>query len=127
MQILARGWKRDHGTTQVAVGDLGNAVRDHDELMHYDEDMTYVRVLPPRPLEDSSSQLFTDKDCEQTRVRISMSHAVSLNGKYQVQCLLTKRDVADLFQLTHAQDTLDEVARTLNNLRENRPIRRRKI
>ena len=49
-----------------------------------------------------------------------MSADLILNGKYQVQCYLTKSDIADLFQLTHAEDPLDEVIAKLAELRERR-------
>lgn len=123
MLIMARGWKRDHGITLVAEGDLAQAARDSDELMHYDQKTTYVRVLPPQ---EEPPQGFSDRDCDQTRVRISVSQAISLNGRYQVQCVLTKRDIADLFQMTYGQDLLDEIVASLTKIRANRPLRRLK-
>lgn len=123
MIITARGWKRDHGITLVAEGDLAQAVRDNEELMHYDQKKTYVKVLPPQ---QEPPRNFGDKDCDQTRVRISVSQAISLNGRYQVQCVLTKRDIADLFQMTHGQDSLDEIVASLTEIRANRPLRRLK-
>jgi hypothetical protein len=123
MLITARGWKRDHGITLVADGDLAQAARDDDELMHYDQKTTYVRVLPPQ---EGPPRNFSDKDCNQTRVRVSVSQAISLNGRYQVQCILTKQDIADLFQMTHGQDSLDEIVAILTRIRTNRPLRRPK-
>jgi hypothetical protein len=119
MHILAKGWKRDHGTIEVAAGDVVNSVRD-DEVMAYDRNKTYVRVLGPRSRTSPSDESFTDRDCDQTRVRISVSGAVSMNGRYQVQCYLTKSDIAELFQLTHAEDSFDEVVADLAKLRRKR-------
>ena len=120
MQILANGWKRDHGTIEVAAGDVVNSVRDDGEVMSYDRTKTYVRVLGPRSRLSPSNKSFTDRDCDQTGVRISVSGAVSMNGRYQVQCYLTKSDIAELFHLTHAENSFDEVVADLAKHRRKR-------
>jgi hypothetical protein len=109
MRILARGWKRDHGAKQIAAADLSKAVLG-DEVDWYDEDETYVRVLRARRrLREREGESDFDPESEEPRVRISMSAHVVLNGQYQIQCLLTKSDIARLFRMTHGQDFLDDV------------------
>jgi hypothetical protein len=120
MEIVARGWKRDHGAKQVAYGDLGNAVHDDDELVLYTPDKTYVRKLRPRVRITGSGEEPSHRDADKPRVCISMSTDLSLNGRYQIQCYLTKNEIADLFQLTHADDSLDDLIATLHELRESR-------
>jgi hypothetical protein len=119
MEIVARGWKRDHGAKEVAYGDLANAILDED-VTSYQPGETYIRKLRPRVRLNTTEALPSERDSDQARVRISMSADVVLNGRYQIQCYLTKSDIADLFQLTHGEDTLDELLATLAELREAR-------
>jgi hypothetical protein len=119
MEIVARGWKRDHGAKEIAHADLGNAVLDED-VTSYQPGETYIRKLRPRVRITGSGEEPAERNSEQPRVRISMSADLILNGRYQIQCYLTKNDIADLFQLTHADDSLDELVATLAELREAR-------
>jgi hypothetical protein len=119
MEIVARGWKRDHGAKEIAYGDLGNAILDED-VTSYQLGETYIRKLRPRVRLNTTEAQPSERDSQQPRVRISMSADLILNGRYQIQCYLTKSDIADLFQLTHGEDTLDELVATLAELREGR-------
>lgn len=119
MEIIARGWRRDHGAKDIAFGDLGNAILDED-VTSYETGETYIRKLRPRVRSDSTEARPSERGCEQPRVRISMSADLTLNGRYQIQCYLTKSDIADLFQLMHGEDTLDELVATLAELRNAR-------
>lgn len=119
MKIIARGWKRDHGAKELASGDLAEMVTDDDELMIYSRDKTYVRVLQRRvrPNTDTSPPMH---ESDEARVRISMSAHLSLNGRYQIQCVLTKSDITRLFHMTHAEDSLGEVASNLAKIHPSR-------
>jgi hypothetical protein len=119
MQIVARGWKRDHGAKEIAYGDLSNATLDED-VTYYLPGETYIRKLRPRVRLNTTEGQPAERESQQPRVRISMSADLILNGRYQIQCYLTKRDIADLFQLTHGEDTLDDLLATLGERRQAR-------
>ena len=119
MEIVARGWRRDHGAKEVAYGDLANAILDED-VTSYELGKTYIRKLRPRVRLNTTEPQPSERDSQQPRVLVSMSADLILSGRYQIQCYLTKSDIADLFQLTHGEDTLDELVVTLAELREGR-------
>ena len=113
MKIYARGWRRNHGAKEVAVGDVSVAIRD-DGLHGYRFDETYVQLL--RPARYSGDFAVEELDALQGGVRVLMSSVpqVNLNGRYQFQTDVMKRDIAEMFYLTHASDSLDEIVRILN-------------
>jgi hypothetical protein len=79
---------------------------------------TYLRVYRPRPRLGAPA--------EEAEVRISMAapparvtgeERLELNGQYQIQCYLKKSEIAALFHMTHADDSLDEIVAKLASLR----------
>jgi hypothetical protein len=112
VRVRARGWKRDHGAKDLARGNLANAVRDED-VDSYERDKTYVRLLSPRVRLRGTEMPAEEGDSHELRVRISMSGELNLNGRYQVQCDLTKTEIARLFQIAHADDPWESVVADL--------------
>jgi hypothetical protein len=119
MEIVVRGWRRDHGAKEIAYGDLRTAVYDEDVRSH-DPEKTYIKKLNPRRQDAESGVGPSERDSNQPRVRVSMSGEINLNGTYQVLLYLTKREIAELFQLSHDGDSLEDVAITLSKIREKR-------
>src|SRR4051812_7574205 len=96
MQILARGWKRDHGSKTIAEGELATA-KDHDGVASYYQLETSVQVLPPQDIELGPNRVRTE-----SKVRVLMAaKEVALNGDYQFIVEHTKSDIFELFVLVY--------------------------
>jgi hypothetical protein len=100
MRILARGWGRDQGEKEIMdaqLVDLPNmpeAEEDHTYIMG----KTYLRVTK------------TYSGGPDPRVLVSAGSKLNLGGKYLVRLELSRREIAELFYLTHSGDIVRMVA-----------------
>jgi len=122
MKIIARGWRRDHGEKEVAFAGISDATFVQGTIKSYAGLATYLQLLPPRIPTSGASVPREERDAAELRVRVSVgSHTgLNLNGRYLIECAVTKSDAARLFHLTHATDSLDEIVAALAALQLKR-------
>jgi hypothetical protein len=116
MQVMIRGWSRDHGRKELLGGDLADDAMGKPEG-RYLWGKTYIQVVHRlRPPSRGGKPV-------PQKVIVTGSAELNLNGSYMVQLELYKSDIAHLFHLTHgaeegqrALQAVEEAARSLRAL-----------
>jgi hypothetical protein len=99
MEVVLRGWQRNHGRKPFASGELTAASEGEDDGRLW-LGKTYARTVwsrhpTRRPLPKAVEILMSARD-------------LNLNGNYLMECTLTKSDIVRLFQMTHPNDLGNE-------------------
>ncbi len=111
MEIVARGWGRNHGENAVARRDLITArVGEFDSFSRSE---TYITSVPEMT---RMSPLTGRHLIKEGNVGIRFNAKIVLNGDYLFRLTFNKREIARLFFLQHADCTLEELFHLFSTL-----------
>lgn len=122
MQIVARGWGKDHGEKEIAKRDLATAKVGRFDI--YSRSETYIT---PRLPDVRRSALWRHRNSDQASVEVRLDAKIVLNGDYLLRVDLNREEVAHLFFLLCADCSLEDLMELwehARSLQEDGPLPR---